>query len=191
MKPVAIVQRCGLFCLVMLLAAAPTSKPAAGVDTSIANDQYHFAAPPADQWSAIKPDPSADSITLINQAHDGEIQMQLLPRDASVSPDIAMNVAVAVLKQLKATHEQNHDVVILQPKIIKDKRFAFCIHEKFKVGDNVMDRLHIYKAVGPRVLLVTANSLTQDESKITAIQTTGEEMLDGAKFNRKAFKKDN
>ena len=184
-------QRFCVGCALFLIAATPTTKPAPGVDTSIAKDQYHFPAPPADGWSAIKPDPDADSITFINKAHDGEIQMLLLPKDASVDPNVAMNVAVAVLKQLKQTHEQNHDVVILQPRIIKDKRFAFCIHEKFKVGDNVMDRLHIYKATGPRVLLLTANSLTQDQGKITAIQNAGEDMLDGAKFNRKAFKKDN
>jgi hypothetical protein len=189
MNRVSTSQRFGICCVLSLIAGAPASKPAPGVDTSIAGDQIHFPAPPADQWSAIKPDPAADAITFINQGRDGQIQMQLLPKDASVDSDIAMNVAVAVVKQLKATHEQNHDLVVLQPKIIKDRRFAFCIHEKFKVGDNVMDRLHIYKAVGPRVLLLTANSLAKDEEKITAIQKAGQEMLDGAKFNRKALKK--
>jgi hypothetical protein len=190
MSPTLFYQKFCLCCIVGLIAAAPATKPA-GVDTSIANDQYHFPAPPADQWAIIHPDPASDTVTLINQAHDGQIQMQLLPKDASVDPDIAMNVAVAVIKQLKATHEQNHDVMILQPKIIKDHRFAFCIHEKYKVGDNVMDRLHIYKAVGPRVLLLTANSLAKDEDKITAIQKAGEDLLDSVKFNRKAFKKGN
>jgi hypothetical protein len=181
----------GFCCVLTMAAAAPTSKPAAGPDTSIAKDQYHFPAPPVDEWTAVKPDPDGDNITYLNQKHDGAIQMILLAKDASVDSDIAMNVAIAIVKQLKAQHAQNKDVMVMEPKIEKDKRFAFIVHEKYKAGDKTADQIHVYRAVGPRVLMLTVNSVADDPDKAAAIHAAGKDMLAGAKFNRKAFKKDN
>ena len=191
-----------LLCAVILLAAGPaakpnskpditaTSKPAAGPDTSIARDQYHFPAPPEEQWSAVKPDPAADSITYINKAHDGAIQLVLLAKDASVDSNVAMNVAIAVVKQLKQQHAEQKTQMVMDPKIEKDKRFAIVIHEKYKVGDKVADQLHIYKAVGPRVLMLTVNSTSDDPDNVAMTQKVAQDLLAAAKFNRKAFKKD-
>jgi hypothetical protein len=181
----------GVCCVLALIGAGPASKPAAGPDTSIAKNQYHFPAPPVEQWTAVQPDPDADSIAFINKVHDGKIQLDLLDKSASVDPDVAMNVAVAVLKQLKQTRAEQHAVMVLDPKIEKDKRFAIVIHEKYKVGDRVADQLHVYKAVGPRVLMLTVMSVAADPDKAAAILGAGEDMLDAAKFNRKAFKKSN
>ena len=81
--------------------------------------------------------------------------------------------------------------MVLEPKIEKDKRFAFIVHEKYKVGEKVADQLHVYKSVGPRVLMLTVNSVADDADKTAAIHGAAEDMLAAAKFNRKAFKKGN
>jgi hypothetical protein len=167
-------------------AAAATSKPVMGADTSIAKDQYHFPAPPTPEWSAVKPDPGADSIVFINQAHDGQISILVLPKDA----DITDNVAAAVVKQLKQQYAQGKTVMVMGPKIEHDKRFGIVVHERYKVGDQIADQLHIYKQVGPRVLMLLVNTTNGDADKVKAIQDAAREMLDEAKFNRKAFKKE-
>jgi hypothetical protein len=177
-------------CFLVLLAVSPTSQPAAGTDTSIAGGQYHFPAPPPGEWTAVNPDPAAQSITFLNGKHDGAIQLVLLNKDASVDPDIAMNVAVAIVKELKRSHTEHNDVVILQPRIEKDRRFAVVIHEKYKVGDKTADQMHIYKSVGPRVLMLTVNSVADDPAKTISIHAAAEQMLDAARFNRKAFKRE-
>ena len=169
-------------------APAPAPQPAAS-DTSIARDQYHFPAPADSEWDAVKPDPAAESITYINKAHDGAIKLDLLAKDASVDPDIAMNVAVAIVKQLKQQRKDEKTEVVMQPKIEKDKRFAFIIHERYKVGDKTADQMHIYKSVGPRVMMLTVNTTADDADKVADIQKTAEALLDSVKFNRKAFKK--
>lgn len=174
----------------LLLAAGPTSKPTPGPDTSIASDQYHFPAPPSPEWTAIKPDPTAESITYINAKHDGVIQVVLLNKDASVDPDIAGQVAVAIVKQLKADHIQKHVEMVMEPKIERDKRFAIVIHEKYKVGAQVADQLHVYRSVGPRVLMLTVNADSDDPDKNVQIHKDGEDLLAAVKFNRKAFKRE-
>jgi hypothetical protein len=190
-------------CVAMSLAAgpdakAPASQPAVkqpsgadtpGADTSIARDQYHFPAPTESEWEAVKPDPASESITYINQAHDGAMKLDLLAKDASVDPDIAMNVAVAIVKQLKQQRKDAKTEMVMEPKIEKDKRFAFIIHEKYKVGDKTADQLHIYKSVGPRVLMLTVNTTADDPDKVADVQKTAKDLLAAVKFNRKAFKK--
>jgi hypothetical protein len=172
-----------------LIAAGPATRPATGPDTSIASDQYHFPAPPVDQWRAVKPDPDSNSITYLNKSRDGAIQLVLLNEDASVDPDIAMNVAVAIVKQIKESHAEKKDVVVMQPKIEKDHRFAFIVHEQYKVGDKVADQLHIYRAVGPRVLMLTVNSVADDPAKTAQTHAAAKDLLAAVTFNRKAFKK--
>jgi hypothetical protein len=167
-------------------AAAPTSKPTMGPDTSIAKDQYHFPAPPVDDWSANKADPDAESIIYTNTAQDGQIALQLLPKDAVVSE----NVAVAVVNELKKEYADKKTVMVMGPKIEHDKRFGIVVHEKYKAGDKTVDTMHIYKSVGPRVLMLLVSTSADDAAKVADIQTAAEEMLDKAKFNRKAFKKD-
>jgi hypothetical protein len=192
MKPMkSLCSLLGICMLLSLIAAEPASKPAVGPDTSIARDQYHFPAPPVEEWTAVKPDPTAENITFLNKAHDGAIQLVLLNKDASVDSDIAMNVAVAIVKQLKQSHIDKKDVVVMEPKIEKDKRFAFIVHEKYKVGDKVADQIHVYRSVGPRVLMLTVNALSDDANKADSIHAAGEDMLAATTFNRKAFKKGN
>jgi hypothetical protein len=169
--------------------AGPASRPAAGTDTSIARNQYHFPAPAASDWSAVKPDPDAESITFLNTDRDGVIQLMLLDKDASVDPGVAGQVAVAIMKQLKERRAKDKTEMVMAPKIEKDKRFAIVIHEKYKVGDATADQLHIYKAVGPRVVMLTVNATAADPDKVAAIQTAAKDMLDAMTFNRKAFKK--
>jgi hypothetical protein len=183
------IKSLGFVLFASLLAASPTSKPAAGADTSIAKDQYHFPAPPSPEWTAVKADPDAESITYSNAKHDGAIQMSLLPKGESVDPDAAADYAAEVIKLLNERHQNAHTVVVMQPKIEKDKRFAIVIHEKFKVGDLTEDELHIYKSVGPRVIMLAVFSVSDDADKTTQIFGDAKDLLDSVKFNRKAFKK--
>jgi hypothetical protein len=177
----------GICAFLSLIAADPASKPAVGPDTSIARDQYHFPAPPVDEWKAIKPDPASDSITFLNKKGDGVIQLVVLPKDASDDPAGAGEM----VRQIKLQRAEKHVEMVMGPKIEIDKRFQIVIHEKYKAGDHVADQIHVWASVGPRVLMLTVNSVSDDADKSAAIHAAGEDMLAATKFNRKAFKKDN
>jgi hypothetical protein len=171
----------------LLLAAAPASRPV--LDQTLLNGQYHLASPPAPEWTAVNPNPAAESITFLNTKRDGAIQIALLPKDANVDPDISGSVAVAIIKELKRQRAAKHSVIVMQPMIEHDRRFAIVIHEKFKEGDETCDQLHVYKSVGPRVLMLTVNSVAKEPGKSASIHKAGEAALDSAKFDRKAFRK--
>ncbi len=170
-----------------LLAAAPASQPV--LDTTIASGLIHLAAPPVDEWTAVNPDPAASAILFQNQKHDGVIQIEVLPSNADVDPDVAGTMAGAIIKELRRQHAAKHSVVIMDPKVERDRRFAILIHEKYKVEDHTCDERYAYKAVGPRVLLMTVYSLSDDAAAVTSIHQAGEAAVDSAKFDRKAFQK--
>ena len=171
--------------MTVLLGAAPATAPTAD---SIANGLYHFTPPPAADWTSVKYNPVAEAVLFTNTTRDGQIQLSLLAKDASVDGSLADNVAVAIVKQLKETRTKNKQTMVLPPTVEKDKRFAIVIHEKYKVGEFIADQLHVYKAVGPRVMMMTVNSVSTDPDKTKAIHDLGEATLDGAAFVRKAKK---
>ncbi len=179
----------GLLLFISFAGASPATKPVAGLDTSIASDQYHFPAPPSSEWKAVKPDPAAESISFIDSRQDGQMVVALLNKDASVDPDIAQQVAVAIIKKLKEMHTQQHQLLVMPPKMEKDKRFAIVIHEKYKVGQHIADQLHIYRSVGPRVVMLTVNSVSDDPVRTMQLLKDGKDLLAAITFNRKAFKK--
>ncbi len=51
------------------------------------------------------------------------------------------------------------------------------IHEKYKAGNLTADELHLYKAVGPRVVMLTVNTVAADADVVTATHDLGKSVL--------------
>jgi hypothetical protein len=172
---------------IVALAAAPASQPTDG-QNSLANNQVLFIPPPADAWK-YRQTKTPDSAYFQNTKGDSAIQLLWAPKDFQITPDIVGDIAGGIIKDLKTKHARQNVVVVMQPKIIKDKRFEIYIQEKFKVGDVTEDELHIDRSVGPRVLMATVCCVASDDDVLAATHKAGEDLLASAKFNRKAFKK--
>ncbi len=171
----------------LMLAAGPASRPV--LDRTIARGQYQLASPPSPEWSAVKADPDAEAVLFVNAKHDGEIQLELLPKDARVGQDVVGSMSVAIMKELKRQRAANHTEVVMPAKLEHDPRFAILIHEKYKVEDKVCDERYAYNGVGPRVLLLSVFSLSDNPETTAAIHKAGEAVLASVKFDRKTFRK--
>ncbi len=180
------------FCLIAARPATkPTTAPSAdtsGAVQSLAAEQVQFTPPPAADWK-YRETQTPDSAYFQATKGEGAIQLLWAPKDFQLSRETAGSFAGGIVKDLKAKHAEKKDVVVLAPKIVRDSRFEIYIHEKFKVGQYVEDELHIYKSVGPRVLMATVSTVEKDEAAVTATHKAAEDLLASAKFNRKAFKK--
>jgi hypothetical protein len=187
MKPA--IKSLGFVLFASLLAASPTSKPASQpAMQAMANDQIHFVAP-GDPWVA-KTVKSPDTAYYQSAKGDSAFQAQWAPKDFQLSADSDDQFAVQISKDLKQKHQEAGTEMVLAPKIEKDKRFDIVIHEQFKINKDITeDELHIYKSVGPRVMMVVVSCVSDDKDVIEAAHKAAEDMLDSCKFNRKAFKK--
>jgi hypothetical protein len=171
--------------LLFLLGAAtsqPSSQPV-GEKQVLGGGLIQFVGPPSPPWS-MTAGAGGDAALFIDSNKDGAIQISLLPKDANVDPGVADQVAVAILKQLRSQRTASGVTVVMPAKIERDKRFAIVIHEKYKVGEKTADELHLYKSVGPRVVMLTVNTVADDADAVTATHELGEKVLAGAKYNR-------
>lgn len=166
--------------------SSPTSKPALGESRALASDLIQYNAPPQPPWSTPSNKPDADSAVFTTSDRLGQMAIQLEPKDMQASD----NVAVAIVKELRARREKSGVKIILRPTIEKDGRFAIRIHEKYKIGDRTNDSLQLFRNVGPRLVLVIVSSLADDPATVAVTHATGEAVLLSATFNRKAFKPD-
>ncbi len=176
-----------ILCLLQI-AATPTTNPTSQPTGSMVQDQVHFTPPP-DPW-VQKEVKTADSVFFQNPKGDCAFIATWEPKDFDLNPDDVGQVSVAILKQLKEKHIAQKQEMLIVPKIVKDKRFDIVIVERFKVSDTVtQDQVHLYKEVGPRVMVVACSSVSTDEQTIADTHKIAEDFLVSCKFNRKAFKK--
>ena len=188
-------KRVGLRVLMILLTGAaglagePATQPAAA-QRAISKDLFHVTDPPAPPWSIVDYRPEIDSLVYVTAGHDGEIQFLVLPKNAAIDPGIADSVAVAILKKLRADRTKAGMKMLLPAKSEKDSRFLIRIHEIYKVGEKTADELHLYNNVGPRVLMLTVNTVADDPKTVAAEHKAGEDLLLSTTYNRKAFRRD-
>jgi hypothetical protein len=179
----------GFSLLIFLIAGAPATKPTSQpVMQSMAEDLIHYVAPP-DPW--VSHDTNvADSVYFQTPKGDSAIQAIYAPKDFVLSSAEDGAMAAQMVQQIRKEHQDKKVEMVQPPKIIIDKRFDIVIHEKFKVSKDVTeDETHLYKSVGPRVVMVTVSCLSDDKKIIDAAHKAAEDLLASCKFNRKAFKK--
>ena len=98
----------------------------------------------------------------------------------------------AMVRKLRETRRQNGTKVLMAAKQEKDKRFAIRIHEQYerempaKEGKEpekrVVDQLHLYRKVGPRVVMVTINSVAKEDEQVQEVHRMGEAVAMSAKY---------
>lgn len=131
-------------------------------------------------WSKSDKTATPTQVGYASADRQGALAIELLPADATVGP----NMAVAVVKKLRADLKAAGSSVVLQPKIEKDPRFDVVIHERWKDGERVADQLHIYRRVGSRIVMMTVKSLAEKPEQAEAIHNVGREMLASARAGR-------
>jgi hypothetical protein len=154
------------------------------------DDQIQYLAP-GDPWKAYEAK-APDTIYFQDATNKSALQAQWAPKDFQLSSDTNGSFAVQIAKDLKKKHQDAREKMVQEPKILKDKRFDIVIYERFKLGADgkiTEDQMHLYKQVGPRVMMVTVSCVSDDADLIKADHKAAEDLLASCKFNRKAFKK--
>ena len=89
----------------------------------------------------------------------------------------------AVVRSLRDAHKKANQKILYGPKVEPDNRFALKVHERYQSGEKVADELHIYRNVGPRVIMVTVNAWAADEAENKQIHKTGEDLAISATWS--------
>lgn len=153
-------------------------KPASSSDASLIGGRLRYLPPPDDTWERAHNVNADDAAAYAGRTHQGAIAIQVLPADAQMSPQMGG----AVVRALRDAHKKADQKVLFGPKVEPDKRFALRVHEKYQSGDKIADELHLYRTVGPRVVMVTVNAWVTDEAGAKPIHVAGEDVLVSAKW---------
>jgi hypothetical protein len=149
-------------------------------DATLLNGRLHFS-PPEDEevWQKARNVDSDDAAAYARHDHQGAIAIQVLPPDAEMTDQMGG----AVIRSLRDAHKKANQKILYGPKVEPDNRFALKVHEKYQSGDKVADELHIYRDVGPRVIMVTVNAWVTDEVEAQQIHKAGEDLAFSARWS--------
>ena len=153
----------------------PKDSPSEG---SLIGGRLTFTPPPDDAWARATNVKSDDAAAYGARDEKGAIAIQVLPADAEMTPQMGG----AVIRSLRDAHKKANQKILFGPKVEPDKRFALQVHEKYQVGDKTADELHLYRNVGPRVVMVTVNAWVTDDPAANPIHKAGEDVLASAKW---------
>lgn len=170
-----------LFALVFGVGVSAGQKAKDTSDATLIGGHLHYTPPADDDWQRAENVNADDSVAYARRDHQGAIAIQVLPPDAEMTPQMGP----AVVRSLRDTHKKADQKVLYGPKVEPDNRFALKVHEKYQSGDKVADELHIYRNVGPRVVMLTVNAWLTDEAGIKQIHQAGQDILAGAKWSAK------
>ena len=106
--------------------------------------------------------------------------VEVLPVDAKVTAAAANKI----IQSLLATRRQRKEQVVQRRPSRRTPALPACIHERFKSGDKTADQLHLYREVGPRVVMVTVKSTADSEEDVKAARAAGEDAALSASFGR-------
>lgn len=149
-------------------------------DATLLNGRLHFSPPEDDDvWQKAKNVNSDDAAAYARHDHQGAIAIQILPPDAEMTDQMGG----AVVRSLRDAHKQANQKILYGPKVEPDNRFALKVHERYQSGDKVADELHIYRKVGPRVVMVTVNAWIADDAATKQIHKTGEDLAVSARWS--------
>lgn len=137
-----------------------------------------YRPPPDDAWERAHNVSGETAAAYVSESRQGAIAIEVLPADARITPAMGP----AIVRTLRQNHKNAGHKVIMDPKVERDTRFALRVHEKYQQGDNVADELHLYRDLGPRVVMVTANAMGKESNDAKAVHKAGEEVLLSAKW---------
>lgn len=147
---------------------------------SIAKGAIEFTPP--NGWIFADKSSTPTRAVYISDTREGAILIESRP-----DSQLAADSGPQLVKKLQAMRENAHTTVMaaeLEPDDTVDIR----IHERYKQGERVADQLHLYKKFGQRVVMVTVNSLSDDEERTKAIHDAGLAVMASAKYTPPARK---
>jgi hypothetical protein len=85
------------------------------------------------------------------------------------------NMKNQILNSMKKYQAEKNVEALYGPKSETDDRFLLRIHDTIKEGHEVMDQIHLYRAGGLNILMVTSVVKTDDKDEAKPYHKVGEE----------------
>jgi hypothetical protein len=165
---------------VLLLSALVTAADERPAKESLLGGKVEFT-PPGGDWERAHVSGAGDAAAYMNKDHKdhkGLIALQVLPADAEMSPQMGG----AIVRQLRQNHKQAGQKIVMDPKVERDPRFDLRVHEKFQQGEKTIEQLHLYRNLGPRVVMVTAQAQADNDEQSKPTLKAGEDLALSAKW---------
>ena len=167
-----------LTCLIVAIVGAGAEKRQ---PPSLLGGRIMFTPPPADKWKPADHPANDSTAAFVAENHEGAMALQVLPSDAQLSGQMAQ----AIVRQLRDNRRRAKQKMALEPKVERDPRFALRIHEKIEEKDKIADQLHLYRDLGPRIVMLTVSALVTKDGDPKPVHKAGEDVLLSAKWVKK------
>jgi hypothetical protein len=154
-------------------AEASSTQPAAAYEM-LDNGRVQFVAP--EGWTKADRSSTPTRAVYVSDTREGMMSIEVPP-----DMKIGDGTAAAVVKRLRAMRNKSKST-IMEAKEEPDNRFDVRVHEQYKQGERTADQLHLYKQVGSRAVMVTVNSVSDDEATTKAIHELGEATMVSVKL---------
>ena len=116
--------------------AGPTTAPNLTYTLGENKFEYQFSS----NWNFSPKNNKDDAAIFVREEKQGQSQINLLPKGA----DLSDNIAVGILKKIREERKKSGAKVIKDAKIEKDKRFNIRIYEEFEYNGHVFAQLHLF-----------------------------------------------
>ena len=148
----------GLIVLV-LLAGVGIAAPAADSDQPgrLAEGKIHYMPP--EGWAENRRGGKFDTVLYLAPDKNAVLSVEAPPDMDDISPAAGGKLIVKLREMRKAKGQKS----TLGPRVEADNRFDLKIHEKYEFKGKVFDQVHLYRRVGPRIVMVTANALDEGD----------------------------
>lgn len=170
----------GVACITIvsvLWTSAIAASDESGPPASLLQGKITYQPPSGDSWERAHNIEGETAAAYVSESLQGAIAIQVLPEDARINPQMGP----AIVRTLRQNHKNAGQKIIMDPKVERDSRFDMRVHEKYQQGDKIADELHLYRDLGPRVVMVTASAMGQAKDAKT-IHKAGEQVLLNAKW---------
>lgn len=138
---------------------------------------------PPEGWEEAKKVATESRAAFISSDHRSMLAVEVLPPDAELNDTFTKGV----IKKLREMRALGKETFVTPPEVISDARFGLRIRERYKTADNkIGDSVHLYRYLGPRVLMVTAKQFTDDVQDKPAAHGTAEQTSLNAAFLKPA-----
>ncbi|QOV88602.1 hypothetical protein [Humisphaera borealis] len=115
---------------------------------------------PPEGWIVAKQATTPTRAAYVSADKQAMMSVEVLPASMKIEPDLA----AAMTKKMRQNRQANAQKFVTEPTVEKDDNFVIRIRERYQIKTQVADQLHLYRAVGPRFLLVTINSLAGEDN---------------------------
>jgi hypothetical protein len=159
--------------------ASPTTSTtrAAPAEQLFFGDALKFPIP--DGWQVNWISQDTKTIKLVSDDEKGVILVNTTPQTASLTqnPETRDAIAKKMLELRRQQMEANKVDMIDPPHLKHDDGFFIRMEDRYRQGEQVADRVHVYRVMGFNLLMVASISVSDSADEVAKVHKIGDKLL--------------